>query len=98
MESCKLCHEAILNFVCKSHTGMCQECYKQEVFEELKGKPMLAMQFIHTLPPVLRFEPAMNNGTDHTEFGLCDECGEVSDMLVKFNNKWICEDCKEEKP
>jgi formylmethanofuran dehydrogenase subunit E len=49
---------------------------------------------VHTLTPT-QFEPAMNNGSEKTEYGICDECGEPSDRLIKFNNKWICEDCKE---
>ncbi len=88
MKDCRLCHHPIMNFVSKQ--GICQSCWTEEVLVRYP------QAIVHTLTPT-PFEPAMDNGTEHTEYGICDECGEPSDRLLRFNHKWICEDCMEEK-
>ncbi|MEM7823022.1 MAG: hypothetical protein QW703_02105 [Candidatus Aenigmatarchaeota archaeon] len=97
MRACRMCGEPVLNFALRLQSHVCQRCYVERVFEILKEQNLaLAKRLVQTLPPQT-YEPAMNNGSEMTEFGICDECGEISDRLKKFNNKWICEDCREGK-
>ncbi len=34
--------------------------------------------------------------SDLTEGGICDECATFSDKLIKVNGRYLCEDCEEE--
>ena len=38
--------------------------------------------------------PVAETEIEIKDFGMCDDCGEYSGELSKFNGKWVCEDCK----
>ncbi|RLJ08473.1 MAG: hypothetical protein DRP12_00480 [Candidatus Aenigmatarchaeota archaeon] len=91
IRSCEICREPILDFFTRSHPHLCQVCWSKLALECMKARGIS----FHTLPPSIKYEPPMSNGTEKTEFGICDECGELSDSLKRVNGKWVCESCRD---
>jgi hypothetical protein len=96
---------------CKNaiESPVCPYCYINEVFLWLRGKnPDLASVFIKIfnfdfeksghkdfIGIHATAEPITEDGTEHEELGICDECGEYSDELRVANGRWVCLQCSE---
>ena len=89
---------------CK-HTNpvaVCPYCYLTEMLSSVSNKePILVKRLVRFLPffgHPYREEDARTITELKNEkrvYGMCDECGEISEFLERTEKDWVCEDCKE---
>lgn len=82
---------------------LCIHCYVKEVHQWIKNKDKrLAKTFIRLFSFGYSEESYVTDiQTDQfedveqreNETGLCDECGEYSEMLVGGSGEWLCQEC-----
>ncbi len=88
-----------------NETPLCPYCYTHEVYHWISASSAdIARQFskIFFFYPFegsefIRSEQGPIQGVmnERANVGMCDVCGEYSDILQQLNGGWLCEVCKE---
>ncbi|NIO22591.1 MAG: hypothetical protein GTN38_01005 [Candidatus Aenigmarchaeota archaeon] len=85
-----------------NNVTICPYCYAKEMFSMLSSRePILAKRmwrFTTLLKHPYRESDARTItelGNKKSAYGMCDECGECSELLERADNGWVCEDCRE---
>ena len=87
---------------CKNTNSVtvCPYCYLKEVFTVFSEKDTITAKRLIRFLPFFKHPYKESDAKTLTEFragetnyGVCDCCGEYSDLLMKTDEGWLCENC-----
>jgi len=81
--------------------AVCPYCYAKEMFSMVSGREPILTKRILRFTTLLKHPYSERNASLITGFrnkksayGICDECGDPSELLENTDRGWICEDCR----